>query len=173
MVDSSDSSRKKKKVCVAFQPTTFTQAVGDYEITITFQSEFKFKTLWLTHSLKRLRELLFTAIYGIKVFNRRECLTLLFCDCWPAWAAQLEKWFSVVFVEKQPPWGGKTRGSGTEKRCSQKTQKWFRRIFPCKDPCTNTFCKIWRNDGKSPVWITEWNQRRSSTIKEIEEMSLS
>ena len=19
-------------------------------------------------------------------------------------------------------------------------------------------CKIWRNDGKSPVWITEWNQ---------------
>ena len=35
-------------------------------------------------------------------------------------------------------------------------------------------CKIWRNDGKSPVWImAEWNQRRSSTIKEIEEMSLS
>ena len=33
-------------------------------------------------------------------------------------------------------------------------------------------CKIWRN-GKLPVWITEWNQRRSSTIKEIEEMSLS
>ena len=31
---------------------------------------------------------------------------------------------------------------------------------------------IWRNDGKSPVWITEWNQRRSSTIKEIEEMSV-
>ena len=35
-------------------------------------------------------------------------------------------------------------------------------------------CKIWRNDGKSPVWImAEWNQRWSSTIKEIEEMSLS
>ena len=34
-------------------------------------------------------------------------------------------------------------------------------------------CKIWRNDRKSPVWITEWNQRRSSTIKKIEEMSLS
>ena len=27
-------------------------------------------------------------------------------------------------------------------------------------------CEIWRNDGKSPVWITEWNQRWSSTIKE-------
>ena len=34
-------------------------------------------------------------------------------------------------------------------------------------------CKIWRNDGKSPVWITEWNQRRSSTIKEIEENDVS
>ena len=34
-------------------------------------------------------------------------------------------------------------------------------------------CKIWRNDAKSPVWITDWNQRRSSTMKEIEEMSLS
>ena len=33
-------------------------------------------------------------------------------------------------------------------------------------------CKIWRNDSKSPVWITEWKQRRSSTMKEIEEMSL-
>ena len=29
-------------------------------------------------------------------------------------------------------------------------------------------CKIWRNDTKSPVWITEWNQRGSSTIKEID-----
>ena len=33
-------------------------------------------------------------------------------------------------------------------------------------------CKIWRNDSKSPIWITEWKQRRSSTMKEIEEMSL-
>ena len=42
-----------------------------------------------------------------------------------------------VCVEKWPPGGGKTRGSGTEKRCSH---KWFHRIFPCTDPCTNTFC---------------------------------
>ena len=39
--------------------------------------------------------------------------------------------FSVVGAEKRPPGGGKTRGSGTEKRCSH---KWFHRIFPCTDP---------------------------------------
>ena len=41
------------------------------------------------------------------------------------------------FVEKWPPGGGKTQGSGTEKLCSH---KWFHTIFPCTDPCTNTFC---------------------------------
>ena len=45
--------------------------------------------------------------------------------------------FSVVCVEKRSPEGGKTRGSGTDKRCSH---KWFHRIFPCRDPCRNTSC---------------------------------
>ena len=33
--------------------------------------------------------------------------------------------FSVVRVEKQAPGGGKTRGSGTKKRCSH---KWFHTV---------------------------------------------
>ena len=37
---------------------------------------------------------------------------------------------------KRSPGGGKTRGSGTEKRCAH---KWFHTIFPCMDPCTNIF----------------------------------
>ena len=45
--------------------------------------------------------------------------------------------FSVVCAEKRSPEAGKTRGSGTDKRCSH---KWFHRIFPCRDPCRNTSC---------------------------------
>ena len=56
---------------------------------------------------------------------------------WAACAAQSSIWFSVVGAEKRPPGGGKTWGSGTEKRCSH---KWFHRIFPCTNPCTDTFC---------------------------------
>ena len=51
--------------------------------------------------------------------------------------AQLLIRFSVVCAKKRSPGGGKTRGSGTEKRCSH---KWFHTIFPCTDSCTNTFC---------------------------------
>ena len=40
-------------------------------------------------------------------------------------------------AEKRSPGGGKTRGSGTKKRCSHKC---FHMIFPCTDSCTNTFC---------------------------------
>ena len=56
---------------------------------------------------------------------------------WAACAAQVKIRFSVFGAEKRPPGGGKTRGSGIEKRCSH---KWFHRIFPCTDPCTNNFC---------------------------------
>ena len=38
---------------------------------------------------------------------------------------------------KTVPGGRKTRESGTKKRCSH---KWFHMIFPCTDPCMNTFC---------------------------------
>ena len=55
----------------------------------------------------------------------------------PFRAAQLYIRFSIVCAEKRSPGGGKTRGSGTEKRCSR---KWFHTIFPCTDSCTNTFC---------------------------------
>ena len=40
-------------------------------------------------------------------------------------------------VKKWSPGGGKTRGSGTEKRCSH---KWFHMSFSCTNPCTDTFC---------------------------------
>ena len=52
---------------------------------------------------------------------------------WAACAAQVKIRFSVFGAEKRPPGGGKTRGSGNEKRCSH---KWFHRIFPCTDPRT-------------------------------------
>ena len=55
----------------------------------------------------------------------------------PFRVAQLLIRFSVVCAKKRSPGGGKTRGSGTEKRCSH---KWFHTIFPCTDSCTNTFC---------------------------------
>ena len=44
--------------------------------------------------------------------------------------------FSVVSAGKRTPEGGKTRRSGTEKRCSHKC---FHLIFPYTDPCTNIF----------------------------------
>ena len=54
----------------------------------------------------------------------------------------------IVSVLKRCPGGGKTRGSGTSKRCSH---KWFHRIFPCTDPCTNIFCTSpllpWNSEG--------------------------
>ena len=53
----------------------------------------------------------------------------------PFRVAQLLIRFSVVCAKKRSPGGGKTRGSGTEKRCSH---KWFHTIFPCTDSCTNT-----------------------------------
>ena len=39
---------------------------------------------------------------------------------WAACAAQVKIRFSVFGAEKRPPGGGKTRGSGIEKRCSHK-----------------------------------------------------
>ena len=55
------------------------------------------------------------------------------CYYWAACASSL----SVVCGEKRPSGGGKTRRSGTEKRCSH---KWFHMIFSCTNPCTDTFC---------------------------------
>ena len=51
---------------------------------------------------------------------------------------------------KRTPGGGKTRGSCTEKPCSQ---KWFRRIFPCTDPCTNIFCSSPRPETRKALQI--------------------
>ena len=59
-----------------------------------------------------------------------------FYHYWAARQAQSQIWFSVVCGEKRPPRGGKTRGSCTEKRCFH---KWFHMIFPCTEPCTDTF----------------------------------
>ena len=36
----------------------------------------------------------------------------------PVWPSFFFSWFSVVGAEKRPPGGGKTQGSGTEKRCN-------------------------------------------------------
>ena len=54
--------------------------------------------------------------------------------------------------------GGKTRGSGTEKRCAH---KWFYTIFPFMDPCTNIFCTLSphsspppRNPNPNPIFCT-------------------
>ena len=60
--------------------------------------------------------------------------SLLGCLCGPVIR------FSVVGVEKRSSGGGKTRGSGTEKRCSH---QWFHMIFSCTDPdkdYKDTFC---------------------------------
>ena len=59
----------------------------------------------------------------------------------------------------------------------KKEKKTYTKVLPeSSELCVNNddigICKIWRNDSKSPVWITEWKQRRSSTMKEIEDMSL-
>ena len=66
---------------------------------------------------------------------------LMFVFNWaaPFRAAQLKIRFSVVCAEKQSSGGGKTRGSGTEKR---RSHKWFLKILPYTDPCTNTFCTL-------------------------------
>ena len=37
------------------------------------------------------------------------------------------------------PGEGRHEGSGTEKR---RSHKWFHRIFPCTNPCTDTFCTL-------------------------------
>ena len=66
----------------------------------------------------------------------------------------------------------KTRPEGHSWELNKKIHKQkSSRIFRASNDDIG-ICKIWRNDSKSPVWITEWKQRRSSTMKEIEEMSL-
>ena len=58
--------------------------------------------------------------------------------------------FSVVCAEKRSPEGGKTRGSGTDKRCSH---KWFHRVFSCMNPCTDTFCTLSALPLKNPQGV--------------------
>ena len=72
----------------------------------------------------------------------------------------------------------KTRPEGHSWESKKRKKKTYTKVLPeSSELYVNNddigICKIWRNDSKSPVWITEWNQRQSSTIKEIEEMSLS
>ena len=60
------------------------------------------------------------------------CILLLGCLSGP-----VIKWAFGRLRRKTALRGGKTRGSGTEKRCSH---KWFHMIFSCTNPCTDTFC---------------------------------
>ena len=46
--------------------------------------------------------------------------------------------------------GSENTGSCTEKPCSH---KWFRRIFPCTDPCTNIFCSSPRPETQKALQI--------------------
>ena len=59
----------------------------------------------------------------------------------------LSKFPGFFLNGKRPrsPGGGKTRRSGTEKRCSH---KWFHIIFSCTNPCTDTFLTRLRSPWK-------------------------
>ena len=59
------------------------------------------------------------AVFIIQTSNRRQHFTTLNTNCTHYWAAPQAQ-SSIVGAEKRPPGGGKTRGSGTEKRCSHK-----------------------------------------------------
>ena len=53
-------------------------------------------------------------------------------------------------VEKWSPGGGKTRGSGTKKRCSH---KWFHMSFSFTEPYTDTFCTSSARPLKNPQGV--------------------
>ena len=58
--------------------------------------------------------------------------------------------YKFGFRRFRSPGGGKTRGSGTEKRCSH---KWFHMSFSCTEPCTDTFCTLSALPLKNPQGV--------------------